>query len=311
MQDAANILDQDLSGLSARDWEDGLAKLASKHGMYHALDAKHFATFVDQDDTLLVSFESLGGIRALSPKSLPIGFDLARTQGWSHLCLLSKGDTWFRSDSVYDLFDQLIDDEFFDQFEKVVFYGAGPCAYAAAAFSIAAPGASVVLIQPQATLDPRLTSWDERFVEMRHLNFNDRYGYAPDMLETAGQSYVIYDPHEHLDAMHATLFRGPNTQLLPTPYMGAAIQTRLMDMKTLYRILSLAGSKRLTRSAYYKLMRARRDHRGYLRDILAVLERQNRTELARLLCENVCDRINAPHFHQRLDALKEQLDGDA
>ncbi len=310
MQDAANILDQDLSGLSARDWEDGLAKLASAHGMYHALDDKHFATFVDQDDTLLVSFESLSGIRTLSPKSLPLGFDLARTQGWSHLCLLSQGDTWFRSNEVYELFDQLIDDEFFEQFKKVVFYGAGPCAYAAAAFSVAAHGSTVVLIQPQATLDPRLTSWDDRFVEMRHLDFNDRYGYAPDMLETAAQSYVIYDPHEHLDAMHASLFRSPNAQLLPTPYLGAAIQTRLMDMKALYRILSLAGSDRLTRNAFYKLIRARRDHRGYLRDVLAELERRDRPELARLLCENVCDRINAPHFHQRLAALKTRLDGN-
>jgi hypothetical protein len=49
---------------------------------------------------------------------------------------------------------------FFDDFDQVVFYGAGQCGYAAAAFSVATPGATVVAIQPQATLDPRVTEWD-------------------------------------------------------------------------------------------------------------------------------------------------------
>ena len=77
---------------------------------------------------------------------------------------------------------------FFDDFDHVVFYGAGPCKYAAAAFSVAAPAATVDAIQPQTTLDPRITDWDDRYMKMRRTDFTSRYGYAPDMLDAAEQA---------------------------------------------------------------------------------------------------------------------------
>jgi hypothetical protein len=43
-----------------------------------------------------------------------------------------------------------VDDGFFDEFEQVIFYGSGSSGYAAAAFSVAAPGATVIAVQPQA-----------------------------------------------------------------------------------------------------------------------------------------------------------------
>ena len=52
----------------------------------------------------------------------------------------TKGDTWFRDNRVYGYFDRLIADGFFEDFDTVIFYGAGSCGYAAAAFSVAAPG---------------------------------------------------------------------------------------------------------------------------------------------------------------------------
>ena len=108
--------------------------------------------------------------------------------------MVAEGQSWFRDPAVFAYFDRLVDDGFFDEFERVIFYGAGPCGYAAAAYSVAAPGATVVAVQPQATLDPRMTEWDDRFVEMRRTSFTDRYGYAPDMLDAADQAFVLYDP---------------------------------------------------------------------------------------------------------------------
>lgn len=307
MQDAQEILDRDLSGLKPSEWQDALAQMAEENGMYQPLGDRHFATFIDQGNTLLVSFESMGGIQSLSEQALPLGFDLVRTLGWSHLCLVSKGETWFRDEDIFGFMDQLIDDGFFDEFDKVVFYGAGPCAYAAAAFSVAAPSASVVLVQPQATLDPRLAGWDDRFTDMRKTSFTDRYGYAPDMIEAAQDVHVIYDPREHLDAMHAALFRAPNVDLLPLPFMGAAIQSRLIQMEVLYRVISLAGTNRLSRLSFYKLLRARRDHRGYLRDLLNTLDQNDRPTLSYMLCRNVCDRMRAPRFRTRLEQLEQSM----
>ncbi len=304
MQDETDILEQDLSGLKPAEWQARLAEMAEENGMYQPLGPRHFATFIDQGNTLLVTFESRQGIQSLSETAQPLGFDLVKNLGWSHLCLISDGDTWFRDLRIYGFFDQLIDDGFFEEFDSVVFYGAGPCGYAAAAYSVAAPGATVVAVQPQATLDPRMTEWDDRFVEMRRTSFTDRYGYAPDMLDAAGQAYVLYDPYQTLDAMHAALFARPNVTRLRLPCMGEAIQTRMIEMEILYRVMSLAGSGRLTPLAFHRLIRHRRDNGAYLRNLLNRLEMQERYYLVMLLCRNVSERRRMPHFRRRLRGLE-------
>lgn len=58
-----------------------------------------------------------------------------------------------------------------EDFDRVVFYGAGAAGYAAAAYSITAPQAELVLIAPRATLDPGLAGWDERHRIARRINF--------------------------------------------------------------------------------------------------------------------------------------------
>ncbi|MBY6065214.1 phosphoadenosine phosphosulfate reductase [Leisingera aquaemixtae] len=308
MQDGLENLDEDLSGLKPAQWKARMAALAEEHGMYQPLGAKHFATFIDQGNTLLVTFETIQGIHNLSDQAQPLGFDLVKNLGWSHMCVISDGDTWFRDDLIYGFFDQLIDDGFFDEFDNVIFYGAGPCGYAAAAYSVAAPGATVVAVQPQATLDPRMTEWDDRFAEMRRLSFTDRYGYAPDMVDAAGQAYVIYDPQEKLDAMHASLFARKNVTRLRVPYMGDAVQTRLIEMEMLYHILSLAGSGRLSSAAFSKLFRSRRNNSFYLRNLLGRLEREQRSCLVALLCRNVTERMRAPRFRRRLQELEQRAE---
>jgi hypothetical protein len=311
MQDGSNSLDQSLAGLSKKEWKEHMAALAEEHGMYQPLGDRHFATFVDLNNTLLVSFETIQGIHSLSDQAQPLGFDMVKAQGWSHLCVISDGDTWFRDNRIYGFFDQLIDDGFFEEFDRVIFYGAGPCGYAAAAYSVASPGATVVAIQPQATLDPRMTEWDERFVEMRRTSFTDRFGYAPDMLDAADQAYILYDPRQDLDAMHSALFERPNVTRLRLRNMGSTLQTRMIDMDILYRILSLAGAGKLTEKAFFKLYRARRDNLAYLRSLMALLDAEERPYLNTLLCRNVTSRQRAPKFRRRLEALEQQAqDGD-
>lgn len=306
MQDAPNNIDVSLSGLNKAAWKQALIALAETHGDYRPLGPRHFATFMDAKSTLLVTFETIQGIQTLSENALPLGFDMVRAQGWSHLCLISDGDTWFRDERIYGYFDELIDDGFFEEFDKVIFYGAGPCGYAAAAYSVAAPGATVVAVQPQATLDPRMSEWDPRFVEMRRTSFTDRFGYAPDMLDAAAQAFVLYDPREEFDAMHSALFERANVTRLRLPNMGTTLQTRLVEMQLLYRLLSLAGTGKLNRRVFFRLYRARRDHIPYLRTLMMRLDAGERPYLNMLLCRNVTARIKAPKFRRRLDALEKQ-----
>lgn len=311
MQENLEILDEDLSGLKPAQWEKRLAALTEELGMFQPLGPKHCATFLDQGNTLLVTFETVQGIHNLSKLAQPLGFDMVKSQGWSHLGLLSSGDTWFRNDRVFGFFDQLIDDGFFDEFDNVIFYGAGPCGYAAAAFSVAAPGATVVAIQPQATLDPRMTEWDERFVEMRRVSFTDRYGYAPDMLDAAKQAFVFYDPYERLDAMHAALFARKNVTRLRVPNLGAAVQTRMIEMDILSSILEQAASDDFNEAEFGRLFRARRDNSSYLRSLMGRLDQFDRPFMQVLLCRNVVSRLSAPRFRRRLQNLeKRAAEGD-
>ena len=211
--------------------------------------------------------------------------------------------------AVFRYIDRLIDDGFFEDFDQVIFYGAGPCGYAAAAFSVAAPGAKVVVVQPQATLDPRVTEWDDRFTHMRRTSFTNRYGYAPDMLDAADQAFVLYDPAEDLDAMHAALFTRPNVTKLRMRFMGGALQTDLMEMQILLRLLAKVGTGKLDEDSFAKLYRARRDYNRYLRGLMARLDSRERYYMTALLCRNVVRRlVTAPRFRHRFAALEREAE---
>ncbi len=303
--------DVQLDGRDYQAWREQLAKIGEDVGFFEPLGPRHHALFDERGDTLLVAFETYAGISALHEDARPVALDVAEAEEWSLLSVVSKNDTWFRDEAVYAFFDQLTDDGFFDDFDRVVFYGAGPCGYAAAAFSVSAPGATVVAAQPQATLDPRLTGWDERFTEYRRMTFTDRYGYAPDMIDAALRAYVLYDPRETLDAMHSALFHRDGVTRLPMPFMGSGLQGALLEMDILQPVLSAAADGTLDTLSFAKLMRARRDNGPYLRKLLAKVEADQRLELVRLLCENVAARKSAPRFRRRLRALRRMEEAEA
>lgn len=308
MQDAPSTLEQDLEqsleGLKKVPWIRKLATTADTHGHFQSLGHRHFGAFIDAGQTLLVTFESMQGAQFNPDGARPLGWDFVLDQGWSHLGLFSDGDTWFRDRHVYGYFDRLIDDGFFEDFDTVIFYGAGPCGYAAAAFSVASPGAHVLALQPQATLDPRVTEWDDRFTHMRRTSFTDRYGYAPDMLDAAARAYVFYDPSEDLDAMHAALFTRPNVTKHRLRLLGAALQGDLQKMDILTPLLEQVANDTLTDTSFAKLYRARRDYGVYLRNLLGALDASDRHWYSAMLCRNVTNRMNVPRFRRRLDVLE-------
>jgi len=304
MQDATLELDADLADLPKGEWLTRLATTTDAHGFFQPLGRKHFAAMVQRGDTLLVTFETIQGMRALSADAEPVGWQMVRDHGWSHLCIASDGDTWFRDRHVIGLFDRMIDDGYFDDFETILFYGAGPCGYAAAAFSVAAPGARVLAIQPQATLDPRVTEWDDRFVEMRRTDFTSRYGFAPDMLDACAAAYVLYDPVETLDAMHAALFVRSGVSQFRLRNMGDALQGDLMQMDILADLIEKAMAGTLDDMAFATAYRARRTYPPYLRRVMAALDSAERTDLTYMMARNVTARMKAPRFQRRLAEIE-------
>lgn len=293
--------------LDDRGWLGRIEALGEAEGYFEPLGQSHGALFADRGPVLLVSFETRTAIRARADEQLPLGFTLAESLGHSSLTLIAEGDTWFRDSAVYAYFDRLIDEAFFEDFDRVVFYGAGSCGYAAAAYSVAAPGATVLALAPQATLDARLTGWDERFARLRRLDFTARYGYAPEMLEGVGAGYIIYDPLMRADAMHAALMARPYVTLLPCRNLGGNIAAALAEMDVLEPMLGQALAGEFDAPAFWKLYRARRNAPRYLRALAQSLDTAGRPWLEALLCRNVVARLGGPRFRNRLTVLEKEL----
>lgn len=295
------------SKISRANWLAQMTRLGEAHGSFQPLGEWHSALYLKDSPTLLVTFESAIDIRARA-SGVPKGWTIAEEAGWSQLTLMSEGETWFRHPQVYGYFDELIDSGFFDDFDHIVFYGAGNCGYAAAAFSVAAPGATVILVNPQATLDPRVTEWDPRFAPHRRVDFTTRYGYAPDMLEAAHRAFVLYDPEDQYDAMHTALFTRPNVVKLRCRHLGPDLETELLQMGILTEVIDAACEGHLTDRVFHQLFRARRDNLRYLRRLLSKTEAHEHDYLAAVLCKSVTDRADrAPRFRRRLRELEAQF----
>lgn len=284
-------------------WLQAIDEIGEEAGYFQTLGSKHWAYFVDENPTLLVTFETVDSIRA-NPTQLPSGDAIARKNGWSHLCIIADGDTWYRDPAVYRFFDRQVDDAFFEDFDTVVFYGAGMGGYAACAYSVTAPGATVLAISPRATLDPVRVGWDKRDSVHRRMDFTSRYGYAPDMTEGAGQVLVTFDPDYAPDAMHAALFARPWVTPLHTRHLKDQVDTGLAQMAVLPQMIEAAAAGKLTPKTFSRLWRARRKHTPYLKALLSLAKLSKYPNREFKICNNVTRRLNAPAFRKRLVELE-------
>lgn len=306
MKDTATVFNYHLNGLDRATWLDKVEEIAEEHGYAEPVGPDHTALFVDAGRTLLVCFESVAFARKHNDDSAPLGWGFAQSHGWSSLTMLANADVdWFRHPAIYGYFDRMIDDGFFDDFDEVLFYGAGAAGYAAAAYSVCAPDARVLAIQPQATLDPSRTRWDKRFPQARRLDFVERFGYAPMMVETSEAVYVLHDPSVIEDAMHASLFNGANTHHFACTNLGPNAQIKLMTMDVLAELIEQAMSGELTTLSYAKLWRERRTHMPYLRTLLHRMDGEERHErMFARFCQAVSAGGKRPMFANKLKELE-------
>jgi hypothetical protein len=295
-------LDIDLAGLSAEAWCARLDDLGDEHGHFERIGPDHASLFLDAGRKLLVTFEDHEQTRR-SPGGRPAGFRMVKAHGWSLLAFFSCGTTWFRDPRIWGTFDRLTDDGFFEDFDRVLFTGAGAAGYAAATYSVAAPGAHVLAIRPQASLDPGVTGWDRRFVAERRRDFTTRYGFAPQMIEAAMAAWVIHDPQQPLDAMHAALFTKPNVTMLRCPGAGRRVEHTLDVLGMTDGLIAAAMEGTLDRLAFARAWRARRGSPAYLRHLSKRLENDGRAGLLAHLCNYGLTTTDRAFFETRLTAL--------
>ncbi len=293
-------------GLSAAgdDWLQPMDAIAEDDGYLEPLGAKHWAFFAEDKATLLVTFERAETIRAREDK-LPAAYAMCKAREWSLLTLIAEGETWWRDRSVWGYFDRLVDDAFFDDFDQVLFYGAGPAGHAACAYAVTAPGCRVLTVAPRATLDPEIAGWDRRHKAARRLDFRTRYGYAPDMIEGAGEVWLVHDPLHAPDAMHAALFRAPWVTMLKARRTGEETERALAGTKILDQVLEDAMAGTLSVAGFARHWRSRRSYPQYLKSIMSATAAQKRPGLEAMICRSVTARMKAPRFAARLAELTE------
>ena len=290
----------DASTATDRDtWLALIDQIGAEEGYFQTLGPRHWALFVDDGTTLVVSFETVESARARQGQ-MPLLHHIAAEMGWSHLCLIAEDLTWFRDPAVYRYFDRLVDDAFFEDFDRVLFYGAGPMGYAACAYSVTSPGAQVLALAPLATLTPAIAGWDDRYKGDRCLDFTSRYGFAPDMIDGCASLSLICDPYARTDAMHAALFHAPHTRHLTTRYAGSDLEVVLARLGILDEVIIQAAEARLTASSFALLWRKRLGDATYLKALLQAVEATGSKRRVIALCENVARRLRLARFRKRL-----------
>lgn len=306
MKDMRLSFEAEMTGLEPDDWFARLEEISDDLGYFEPLGKDHCAAFLDAGTNLFVTFETLESIQKFNEGAEPRGFLFAKTEGWSHLAIISEGDSWYRDPAIYRYFDRLIDDGFFEDFDNVLFHGVHGGGYAAAAYSVAAPGCTVLAIRPQATLDPRIAGWDTRYTAQRRLNFTDRYGYAPDMIDAVNHAFIAFDPLQRFDAIHAAMFTRPNVTSLRCTGLGNRPDVALDAMDIHSDLIISAMNKTLTEDEFSDAMRARREYGPYLRTLYAQMIKTGHPVMAANVCAFVLRRGDDPFFAKKLDELKNE-----
>lgn len=289
------------------DWLSIMDEIGEEAGYLEPLGGAHSAFFSDLGTVLLVSFETLSGIRDAGGGQMPLGYQIAAPRGWSSLSIIAHDETWFRDRFVFGYFDRLIDDAFFEDFDHVVFYGAGMGGYGATAFSVAAPGCTVLALAPQATLDTDLADWDRRFLKARRLDFTDRFGFAPDMTDGCAKVFLVYDPIQQVDAVHAAMFRGAHITKLRARHIGRDPQAELALIGVLRPLIEGACTNTLTGGSFYQLWRARRTHAQYLGRLAGRVQSQNNPKRLVKVLKAAVALVDHPQLRRALAKAQDML----
>jgi len=287
-------------------WLDRMRSIGEAHGFYRPLGAAHAALFIEENATLLVTFDNAQRLRPMGPDGFPVGFEMVEEHEYSMLSVFAEGATWFRDEALYAFFDGLADDGFFDQFDRVIFLGIGPSAgYAACAFSVAAPGAEVLASSPVATLDRADVPFESRFAKGRRLNFNARYGFAPDLLGGASRAFLLFDLAGGLPAAHAALFRAKHIHKIGLPRMGPHLERLIIMGEGVGPLVeALAGEDAETCKELRDLLheRARADA-GYLKSLMVEALKRNHHSAALRVARHGAEVTDDPIFARHIASI--------
>ncbi len=251
----------------AADRFSEVAALAESRGGFFRKGTVNAAAFIPGGADLVVTFDDQRHARHGGPR-WPADYALLdRKLGVSVLGVMSEARNWFREDFVHDLFDELSARGFFARFDRVLFLGAGMGGFAALSYARAAPGAAVLSLAPQSTMDRDVLPGETRWGWTAGLDWSGRYRDAAEALPEAGAVTIATDRLAAADRPHIARLAGANVTVLNAPFMGGGIADVLRGTGLLDGLVTAALRGTLSPAAWSRSLRARRDYGPY-RDAL-------------------------------------------
>lgn len=247
-------------------WLRHMGRIGADHGFFDRISARHMALFVDEGDTLVLSFDRADRTWEQGDAGLPLGFDCVRALEVSLLSILSLGRTWFRDKSIEDLLKGLADDGFFASYAQVLILAAGPdCGHAAARAAAHVPGARVLLSRPTAAIGATHAPFETRFAKDRRADPDTPPPLGPEALQAAAATTILFDPACAPEAAQAALFRAPGTTRIALPHTGPALDRAVARGEALVPLIRHLAAGSLTAQNTRAILRPilRRDP-GYL-----------------------------------------------
>ncbi len=287
----------------APNWLVDLRQSDHKRGFYYSETAftAHFAE--RKQDVLIMSFEDAAGASGSVVGRESWGYAFFKSQGWSHLGVMSAGANWYRDAALFDYLEGLAAAGFFKKFNKVILTGVSMGGYGATAFASIVPGCTVLAFSPQSSLDGQLVPWEDRFDKARALDWAGRYRDGAAEVAAAAGVFLVYDPGVEQDRMHAARYQGPRVVHLKTWYSGHKSALFLRRSTLLQPLFQAAVSGELGPDLFYRAYRDRRKlpwyvnaltdkalgrgHERLLRRMINALRRQGRGKLARAISKRV------------------------
>lgn len=253
---------------------------------------RHSLLFVKRPSTrLLVTFDNLSNVNDTSPEREPWAFKFAQDNALSHLGVLAHVSDWYRDADLIARFERLVAEGFFDNYERVVFAGVSMGGYAALAFASLVPGAHVVSVNPQSTLDPGLVPWESRYESGQRQDWTLPLSDAAKLTGGLGRVNIFYDPYHALDQQHIDRFSGDNLRIFKCWFSSHKTAVFLRKIDALKPVMQHCIFDELTGPVFYRLYRGRRNLPWYRGAVAGYFSDKGRTEIAERFSQIFRSRI--------------------
>jgi hypothetical protein len=270
--------------------------------------ADHLLRFQPGGRILQVTFDHLKPHRGRDGQPEPWGWRFAIQQGWSILGIASLRPVWFREAALQQALLRLRDDGFFRGFDRVVFAGSSKGGFGALVFSSLAPGATVIALDPQSTLDRALVPWETRYPLG---DWAPPFRDAAAEIAGAGRIWLLHDPHFAPDRRHAErLAAAPGLRLLRCRHLGHGLAESLQQMEILAPVMRGFTEGTLDEAGFWALYRARRRLVRYPRAVFAHALDRGHFRLAEALARGRAGQRADGHWFMARAALFEASAGD-